>query len=614
MNTAVAPSIAESTLGVPPAEKRSHPSLSFTSSDKDNESDHFPVLKVTSAQISKADSQSGEEPPLKKERKKPGRKPNPASPAIRKEQNRAAQRAFRDRKERHLQQLENMIKDLKEANHQTTIRFQREAHQLKNIIEALQSENYYLREVVFSFESALNKGGNTAILQDVKAELYRRHYEHYAAKKLQQQQQQPPQQQQQHQQQQQQQRQSQQPSTYDDSEQQVRQPPQQQESQQQQANVTTVHQAQLQAQMHAELQARVQAQLQAQVQAQVQAQAQVHAHKLSQAFMTPSTSAASTAKPSSANPSSSPAPSNASMASSSASSSSWNAPMNDPQDDNIFSMNSEILYKAPPLFISEDGNAKSPLPLEPLSMPRPGYLPPGHVLPKHTDYLKHPTLFDELQSSLFPPGTLQSLVHNGMSSPQEVVNDVSLFEQLDSQHAAQDASFSPAQNMFTFSMDSNVTSQGATFLDTEGDGDSNEFRMATPTLGFDDGPKQRIIPSHRLQMEIRILASAPPATDPNIDAKVYELPHDPRIDLIPCPKLRAQMILHQNKYDIEELCHLLISEAICHGHPLDPHSWQLPEAFFDRFGFLMGAELMRHRNKVWPKKEDSPCRDANRII
>lgn len=41
--------------------------------------------------------QSPDQPPVKI-RKKPGRKPNPASPALRKAQNRAAQRAFRERK------------------------------------------------------------------------------------------------------------------------------------------------------------------------------------------------------------------------------------------------------------------------------------------------------------------------------------------------------------------------------------------------------------------------------------------------------------------------------------------------------------------------------------
>ena len=62
------------------------------------------------------------------------------------------------------------------------------------------------------------------------------------------------------------------------------------------------------------------------------------------------------------------------------------------------------------------------------------------------------------------------------------------------------------------------------------------------------------------------------------------------------------MIVHQNQYDIEDLCQLLIGGAICHGHPLDPHNWELPHAFFDRYGYLMGEELIRYKYKVWPKK------------
>jgi len=64
------------------------------------------------------------------------------------------------------------------------------------------------------------------------------------------------------------------------------------------------------------------------------------------------------------------------------------------------------------------------------------------------------------------------------------------------------------------------------------------------------------------------------------------------------------MILQQNRYHIEDLCDLLIAEAKCHGHPLDPHSWELPDAFFDRYGFLLGEEMLRHRNKIWPKKDE----------
>ncbi|KAG0230365.1 hypothetical protein BGX31_005862, partial [Mortierella sp. GBA43] len=121
--------------------------------------------------------------PAEKIRKKPGRKPGPTCPALRKEQNRAAQRAFRDRKERHLHQLENMIKDLKSQHFLVISAYQREVSQLKGTIESLQSENYYLREVVFAFESALSKGNHVTILKDVKQELFRRHYENKAAVK-----------------------------------------------------------------------------------------------------------------------------------------------------------------------------------------------------------------------------------------------------------------------------------------------------------------------------------------------------------------------------------------------------------------------------------------------
>ncbi|OZJ02563.1 hypothetical protein BZG36_04332 [Bifiguratus adelaidae] len=51
-------------------------------------------------------------------KKKPGRKPNPASPAIRKAQNRAAQRAFRERKELHLKELEDSIRQFREKTDQ----------------------------------------------------------------------------------------------------------------------------------------------------------------------------------------------------------------------------------------------------------------------------------------------------------------------------------------------------------------------------------------------------------------------------------------------------------------------------------------------------------------
>src|SRR6266498_4578033 len=92
-----------------------------------------------------------------KQRKKPGRKPNPASPALRKAQNRAAQRAFRERKERHLRDLENTIKTLRENQYDSDNKY-------RSLISHLEAENSYWKKVAFYFECALNKinGNNYA--------------------------------------------------------------------------------------------------------------------------------------------------------------------------------------------------------------------------------------------------------------------------------------------------------------------------------------------------------------------------------------------------------------------------------------------------------------------
>ncbi|KAG0312932.1 hypothetical protein BGZ97_010682 [Linnemannia gamsii] len=508
-----------------------------------------------------------------KARKKPGRKPNPASPAVRKEQNRAAQRAFRDRKERHLQEMESTIKELRETNNDIT----QEANRLKSANELLQSENFYLREVVFSFETALSKGGHVVILQEVKAELYRRHYEKHSARKLA-----PP------------------PSP----------PP---------VTATTAqsHQATSTQSMfiptgtflvRPECTDAVSSARQRQEFGQaVMSAITINCSKSpSPPASIASSSSTSTSTGSTSSSDSPPLPSRA------CSPVVWEKPGAkagaDLHDVNIFSMSSDIFYKAPSPRSFLDAYharlARSSSPFPPITIPRSAMSDQDAEMgARVTEYTKQPTMFDELQSSLFPPGTLQSLIHNDLPTPQEIVNDVPLLDQLDSSATSKDPVISSGYQAFPFSlslMDSPLPNEPSSILED----DNGEYRLSTPTLGLDDGLKQEVIPSKRLQLEIRVLASAPPAVDPNIDVKVYSLPHDPRIDLIPCPRLRAQMILHQNKFDIEDLCQLLINEAICHGHPLDPHSWELPERFFDRYGFLLGQEMLRHRNKIWPKKDD----------
>lgn len=501
-----------------------------------------------------------------KVRKRPGRKPNPTSPTVRKEQNRAAQRAFRDRKERHLQQLENMIKDLKDQHFLVTSSYQREARTLKATIETLQSENYYLREVVFAFEIALSKAGQLAILNDVKEELFRRHYE------------------------------------------------------KQTVSDTTLTSDSLSPRTLSDLEHR-------DGHDRKPAQETLQQMLNSSDPFSPSRSATSSSRqttptgpttprivpespatiksephmsPSPA-PSASPAPRQQSMDSEpihtphplsvSLRNESFIDPNSMPSLSNNNGNNREILYKAPPLFISlgtDEPVTRSPF--ESLSAPMPAYTQPGTVLGKKTEYTKHPSVFDELQSSLFPPGTLTSM-HINMATPQEVVNDSSLFEdQSQSGSSVEESATFESRHIKAITSSSSSTGPPFTYS-----------RILSPEV-LAKYPKGFLGP-HRLERELQMLAMVPPAMDPDIDSKIYDLPHDPRIDIVPCPKMRAQMILHQSKYDTEELFQLIIQTSVCHGSPFNPSDWQLAPEFFDRYGYLAGKELERLRNKTWPKKK-----------
>ncbi|KAF9371078.1 hypothetical protein CPB97_002243 [Podila verticillata] len=505
-----------------------------------------------------------------KVRKRPGRKPNPTSPTVRKEQNRAAQRAFRDRKERHLQQLENMIKDLKDQHFLVTSGYQRETRTLKGTIETLQSENYYLREVVFAFEIALSKAGQLTILNDVKEELFRRHYEKHTN-----------------------------------------------------VSDTTTLTGSLSPRTLSDLNEHrdgdrkpARETLQRMLSAS-DPFSPTHSVTSSSRQTTPAgpttpqtvpeSPATVKSEPMHMSPSpalsASPAPRQQSMDS---------EPIHTPhplsvslRDDSLIDPNSmpssmtnnsgnyrEILYKAPPLFVSmsmDEPVTRSPF--ESLSAPMPAYTQPGTVLGKKTEYTKHPSVFDELQSSLFPPGTLTSM-HINMATPQEVVNDSSLFGEQSQGGSSVEESAPVFGSGSRKAITSSSTSTGRTFT----------YSRSIPAEVLAKYPKGFLGP-HRLEQELQMLAMVPPAMDPDIDSEIYDLPHDPRIDIVPCPKMRAQMILHQSKYDAEELFQLIIHTSVCHGSPHNPSDWQMAPEFFDRYGYLAGMELERLRNKTWPKKK-----------
>ncbi|KAI7887383.1 hypothetical protein K492DRAFT_232854 [Lichtheimia hyalospora FSU 10163] len=93
------------------------------------------------------DKQTGE--PVRP-RKKPGRKPNPPTPAQRKAQNRAAQRAFRERKRREMHEAEMTVKRCLYMRDQAV----QEAEGLRTKVDELTYEVNYLRGMVLSYKLA----------------------------------------------------------------------------------------------------------------------------------------------------------------------------------------------------------------------------------------------------------------------------------------------------------------------------------------------------------------------------------------------------------------------------------------------------------------------------
>ncbi|GAA5800424.1 hypothetical protein HPULCUR_005854 [Helicostylum pulchrum] len=83
-------------------------------------------------------------------RKKPGRKPNPPSPAQRKAQNRAAQRAFRERKRREMRDAESLVKKCIYARDCAL----RENTRLSRRLEELKFETNYLKGYALTLKMA----------------------------------------------------------------------------------------------------------------------------------------------------------------------------------------------------------------------------------------------------------------------------------------------------------------------------------------------------------------------------------------------------------------------------------------------------------------------------
>ncbi|KAF9940808.1 DNA-binding transcription factor yap1 [Modicella reniformis] len=94
--------------------------------------------------------------------KKAGRKPLTTEPTNkRKAQNRAAQRAFRDRKEKYVKSLEDRIKELEDMNpaQSDSNNLAEENMNLRVLVQKLETENYFLKEQTFTFDFPISQPG-----------------------------------------------------------------------------------------------------------------------------------------------------------------------------------------------------------------------------------------------------------------------------------------------------------------------------------------------------------------------------------------------------------------------------------------------------------------------
>ncbi|KAF8954500.1 DNA-binding transcription factor yap1, partial [Entomortierella lignicola] len=74
-------------------------------------------------------------------------------------QNRAAQRAFRERKERYVKSLEDRIKELEEMQPESNSVLSEENTNLKVLVQKLETENYLLKEKAFTFDFPITQPG-----------------------------------------------------------------------------------------------------------------------------------------------------------------------------------------------------------------------------------------------------------------------------------------------------------------------------------------------------------------------------------------------------------------------------------------------------------------------
>ncbi|KAG0028599.1 hypothetical protein BGZ81_004574 [Podila clonocystis] len=193
-------------------------------------------------------------------------------------------------------------------------------------------------------------------------------------------------------------------------------------------------------------------------------------------------------------------------------------------------------------------------------------------------------IFEELQSSLFPPGSLQSFQID-MSNLQVVLNDHSLFDPK-----------SPPP----------IPAIPHEDLEARRDGKAGERREGVSYYAWDQLEQMEVefseeavhhvaslvrltvgeLKAHRLYRGLMLAGLQQPKTIPGVlPPALFEVPQDPRIRAAPCAYLRARMILHRGKYDLDEVVRLLIDTSVVYGDPRHGNNWAISEEFVSRLPY-----------------------------
>ncbi|CAI2172284.1 7250_t:CDS:2 [Funneliformis geosporum] len=450
-------------------------------------------------------------------------------------QNRAAQRAFRERKERHLRELENTIKTLRENQYDSALKVQRELTHYRSLIEQLESENYYLKEIAFTFECALNKiNGNNDATTKIKNALSLNIPARSSAPS--------------------------QPLTGVSGI---------------IGHITSPFGFGALQMRHAGLQSR-----------QVPTVQQLQNNFLD-LFQVPVSSNGRDAhlgvsSPVSSNVMMSP---NGSSTISTKSVSIASSPLT---PESI----AESISPSSTFFAEEFAREMTLADMKPFVNPTPG-IQISHEPSFVGSYPFNSSIASFYKSAISSSSQVMSKSNSTVSTGStESSND-------DTANTNKNNSSGPTSPF----MDGTVYNFADVFSAYLNDNDLEEF----PGVEFNNSDvspssEQQQDTTKRLSKEedqiIRLSKKVgqtyPQPVMPKIRHPLTEqqiqyltIDHDRRIDMIPCLHLRSRMIQYKDEYDLYELCELLINKAICHGEPLDPDSWELPDEFFERYDVLV---------------------------